>query len=108
MGPLIEAGAHDLHGIYMSVPGLLAEGDMGDVAALIAPRPQFIAWGGRDPLTPEAAIPPALPGWRQPIAQAGGGALRIMANPMPAHEETPACAPPPWLSWTRLATGARC
>jgi hypothetical protein len=52
MGPLIASGAHDLHGIYMSVPGLLAEGDMGDVAALIAPRPQFIAYGGRDPLTP--------------------------------------------------------
>jgi dienelactone hydrolase len=62
MGPLIASGGHDLHGIYMSVPGLLQNGDMGDVAALIAPRPQFIAWGGRDPLTPEAANPPRCPG----------------------------------------------
>jgi hypothetical protein len=80
MAPLIASGGHDLHGIYMSVPGLLPNGDMGDVAALIAPRPQFIAWGGRDPLTPEAAmIPRAVPG-DGGLSRGGRGqdALRIV------------------------------
>jgi dienelactone hydrolase len=91
MGPLIEAGAHDLHGIYMTVPGLLAEGDMGDVAALIAPRPQLIAQGGRDPLTPQAAIAPALARVASAYrAQGAAAALRIIGEPDAAHEETPA------------------
>lgn len=60
MGPLIATGAHDLHGIYMTVPGLLAAGEMSEVAAMITPRPQFIGYGGRDPLTPPGALNPAL------------------------------------------------
>jgi hypothetical protein len=109
MAPLIASGAHDLHGIYMSVPGLLAKGDMGDVAALIAPRPQFIAWGGRDPLTPEAAISPALSRVTAPIAQAGAeNALWIVPTPRPATRRRRPCAPKSWLSWPGLGPGARC
>jgi dienelactone hydrolase len=91
MAPLIATGGHDLHGIYMSVPGLLQHGDMGDVAALIAPRPQFIAWGGRDPLTPEAAISPALSRVTAAYREAGAeNALWIVQDPDTGHEETPA------------------
>jgi Acetyl esterase (deacetylase) len=45
MAPLIATGAHDLHGPYMTVPGLLPAHDMDDVAALIAPRPQLVGAG---------------------------------------------------------------
>lgn len=90
MGPLIATGGHDLHGIYMSVPGLLQHGDMGDVAAMIAPRPQLIAWGGRDPLTPEAATQPALARVRAAYRDADAAeALRIVHDAQAEHEETP-------------------
>jgi hypothetical protein len=65
---------------------------MGDVAALIAPRPQFIAWGGRDPLTPEAAMSPALSRVRGSLSRRAGA--RRPADPTArrdtGHEETPA------------------
>ena len=38
MAPLIETAAHDLHGLYMTIPGLLDRHDMSDIAALVAPR----------------------------------------------------------------------
>jgi acetyl esterase/lipase len=89
--PLIASGAHDLHGIYMTVPGLLTHGDMGDVAALIAPRPQFIAYGGRDPLTPYPAISPALAHVGAAYRAEGADArLRILTDPVAGHEETQA------------------
>lgn len=53
---LIETGAHDLHGHYLIVPGLLSETSTGEIAGLIAPRPQLICTGLDDPLTPPAAI----------------------------------------------------
>ncbi|MDG4648537.1 dienelactone hydrolase family protein [Roseibacterium sp. SDUM158017] len=90
MGPLIEAGAHDLHGAYMTVPGLLAEGDMGDVAAMIAPRPQFVGAGRRDPLTPPAALDPALARLRAAYAAAGASRrLAVMVEDDTGHVETP-------------------
>jgi len=75
IAPLIASGAHDLHGPYMTVPGLLAEGDMGDVAALVAPRPQLVALGGTDPLTPREARDPALARLRAGYGE--GGALEV-------------------------------
>ena len=48
---LVETGAHDLHGHYMTVPGLLAKTSVGEIAGLIAPRPQLICVGEDDPLT---------------------------------------------------------
>lgn len=89
IAPLIATGAHDLHAPYMTVPGLLAEGDMGDVAALIAPRPQFLGLGGTDPLTPAAARQPALD--RLTAAYAGApDRLQVHLSPKTGHVETPA------------------
>ncbi|MGI0526878.1 alpha/beta hydrolase family protein [Rhizobium giardinii] len=53
---LIETGAHDLHGHYLTIPGLLSETSNGEIAGLIAPRPQLICVGLDDPLTPPPAI----------------------------------------------------
>jgi dienelactone hydrolase len=53
---LIETGAHDLHGHYLTIPGLLSETSTGKIAGLIAPRPQLICAGLDDPLTPPPAI----------------------------------------------------
>lgn len=90
MGPLIARGAHDLHGPYMTVPGLLADGDMGDVAGLVAPRPQLVVLGADDPLTPEAARQPALARLRAAYAHTGASAgLGIHVAPDAAHWETP-------------------
>lgn len=59
-GRLIALGAHDLHGIYLTVPGLLSLADNGTIAGLVAPRPQFVGLGDADPLTPPEASEPAL------------------------------------------------
>lgn len=53
---LVETGAHDLHGHYLTIPGLLTETSTGEIAGLIAPRPQLICVGLDDPLTPPPAI----------------------------------------------------
>lgn len=55
-GNLIETGAHDLHGIYLTIPGLLEVAGNGAIAGLIAPRPQLVCIGDRDPLTPPNAF----------------------------------------------------
>jgi dienelactone hydrolase len=49
---LIETGAHDLHGIYLTIPGLIDLASNGRIAGLIAPRPQLICIGDLDLLTP--------------------------------------------------------
>lgn len=81
---LIAAGGHDRHGIFLTVPGLLAEADVGDVAALIAPRPQFVAHGATDHLTPPAARDPALA--RLQAAYTGSpGQLELFVAPDSGH-----------------------
>jgi len=87
IAPLIEEGAHDRHGPYLTVPGLLAHGDQGEVAALIAPRPFFVAHGGQDHLTPPGARDPALATLRG--AWGDSPALDIHAEPEAGHGETP-------------------
>ncbi|MBF9058199.1 hypothetical protein HKCCSP123_03305 [Rhodobacterales bacterium HKCCSP123] len=89
IAPLIASGVHDLHGPYMTVPGLLAEGDMGDVAALVAPRPQLVFLGASDPLTPEAARGPALARLRAAYATRHDR-LDVLVDPDTGHRETPA------------------
>lgn len=89
LAPLIASGAHDLHGPYMTVPGLLAEGDMGDVAALVAPRPQLVCIGAADPLTPETARDPALARLRAAYADTPDR-LALHVDPDTGHRETPA------------------
>lgn len=56
LATLIAGGGHDLHGIYMTVPGLTREFRTGEIAGLVAPRPQFAAVGTTDPLTPPESV----------------------------------------------------
>ena len=88
---LVESGAHDRHGHYLTVPGLLRIASNGEIAGLIAPRPQFVGLGDADPLTPPAATEPALAALRAAYAAAGAeAALRVHREPAAGHEETPA------------------
>lgn len=57
---LVNSGAHDLHGLYMTIPGLLKEFSTGQIAALVAPRPQLACLGLLDPLTPADAVGHAM------------------------------------------------
>jgi hypothetical protein len=88
---LIAAGAHDLHGHYLTVPGLLNLASNGQIAGRIAPRPQFIGIGDLDPLTPPGAVDPALAETRAAYAAAGaGGNLVLCREPQGGHAESPA------------------
>ncbi|MFV0490421.1 MAG: dienelactone hydrolase family protein [Pseudorhodobacter sp.] len=89
IAPLIATGAHDLHGSYMTVPGLLPAHDLGDVAALIAPRLQIVGVGLRDPLTPPAAFTPALDRLRRAYAKSSDR-LQVVVEPEGGHRESPA------------------
>jgi dienelactone hydrolase len=86
---LTATGAHDLHGPYMTVPGLLPAIRTGEIAGLCAPRPQLALIGALDPLTPPAAL-------RRAVADIGASyrhaqdALRIVVAPDAGHTETPA------------------
>lgn len=87
---LIRTGAHDLHGQYMTVPGLLRHGDAGDVAGLVAPRPQLICVGLEDPLTPRPAFEGALTRAFSSYREHGAAAhLEIVADTAGGHAETP-------------------
>lgn len=83
---MIEMGAHDGHGIYLTVPGLLAETTTGEIAGLVAPRPQLICVGDADSLTPPAAVDAALITTR---AMYGEGPLELLRQPGIGHQETP-------------------
>ena len=88
---MIETGAHEGHGIYLTVPGLLDLAGNGEIAGLSAPRPQFIGLGAKDPLTPPEAVARALVDTRAAYTAAGAEQnLEIMIEPDSGHEETPA------------------
>ncbi len=90
-GALIETGAHDLHGIYLTVPGLLGQASNGEIAGLVAPRPQLICIGDQDPLTPPAAVDVALAQTRAAYAAAGASdRLSLHREPETGHCESPA------------------
>ena len=90
-GKLVASGAHDLHGIYLTVPGLLQLASNGAIAGLIAPRPQFAGLGDADPLTPPEALAPALAELGAAYRAAGAaGALTVHLEPGGGHQETPA------------------
>ena len=84
---MIALGAHDGHGIYLTVPGLLTEGDAGDIASLIAPRPQLICIGEADSLTPPLAVESAWQTVRAAYDQRGGR-LDKLVEPGVGHRET--------------------
>jgi dienelactone hydrolase len=85
---LIETGAHDLHGISLTIPGLLNIASNGEIAATISPRPQFVGIGDQDPLTPPHATDPALAelriGYRDAMQN-----LQIFRGQKTGHTETP-------------------
>lgn len=88
MGPLIKAGAHDLHGPYMTIPGLLKDHDMSSIAALVAPRHQFVATGDADPLTPANAYAPAIKVLENAYRD-HPDRLTVVRDMAAGHEETP-------------------
>lgn len=85
---MIELGAHDGHGIYLTVPGLLSEADAGSIATLIAPRPQLICIGEADSLTPPEAVARA---WSElePAYADIRDRLELVSEPGVGHRETP-------------------
>jgi len=88
---LIETGAHDLHGIYLTIPGLLDIASNGTIAGLIAPRPQLACIGDLDPLTPPAAVDKALAETLAAYEAAGASEnFSLCREPAIGHQESPA------------------
>lgn len=85
---LVACGAHDLHGPYMTVPGLLARATTGQIAGLCAPRPQLAAMGARDPLTPPAALDAGVSDLRRSYSDRPQ-TLHVLIEDV-GHVETPA------------------
>jgi hypothetical protein len=86
---LVETGAHDGHGIYMTVPGLLAATSTGRLSGVAAPTALLHCVGLGDWSTPEDAFRIAEAEVRDAYARAGaGGALRFHEARAPGHEET--------------------
>jgi dienelactone hydrolase len=88
---LIDSGAHDLHGPYMTVPGLVGRFSTGEIAGLVAPRPQLVCVGTDDPLTPPAALARGLEDLRAAYATFGATQhLETVVAEGGGHAETPA------------------
>jgi dienelactone hydrolase len=86
---LIDSDAHDLHGHYLTIPGLLNIASNGTIAGLVAPRPQLICIGDRDPLTPPEAVDIALAETRAAYADRPDR-LVVHRDSQTGHQETPA------------------
>jgi dienelactone hydrolase len=87
---LVELGAHDHHGIYLLVPGMLRHTSTGEIAGMVAPRPQLICLGEEDELTPPLSIERALAVTRPMYEQAGAAdALDVFIQDGVDHRETP-------------------
>jgi hypothetical protein len=86
---MIELGAHDGHGIYMTVPGLAAETSSGEIAGLVAPRPQLICIGEADALTPPLAVSRAVAEAKSAYDRLGvADQLEVLSEPGIGHQET--------------------
>jgi pimeloyl-ACP methyl ester carboxylesterase len=85
---MVEGGQHDGHGIYLMVPGLLEETDCGEIAGLVAPRPQLICIGEDDTLTPTLAVERALAAVNRAYA-AAPERVQLVSEPGIGHCETP-------------------
>jgi pimeloyl-ACP methyl ester carboxylesterase len=91
LGTLIGEGVIDRHGLYMVVPGLLERTSTGEIAGLIAPRPQLIGVGYGDFFTSRPAVAKAFAETRAAYGAAGSAeALTLMADDAAGHHETPA------------------
>jgi dienelactone hydrolase len=88
---MIDLGAHDGHGHYMTIPGFVGETSVGEICGAIAPRPQLICIGEADALTPPSAVSKAR-SQAETAYQAAGASerLSIFAEPGVEHQETPA------------------
>jgi hypothetical protein len=88
---MIDQGAHDGHGHYMTIPGLVVAMSTGEICGAIAPRPQLICVGAADPLTPPEAVAKARTETEAAYAQAGHPErLSFLVEPGVGHQETPA------------------
>ncbi|HEY4199155.1 MAG TPA: dienelactone hydrolase family protein [Devosiaceae bacterium] len=88
---MIETGAHDGHGVYLLVPGLLSHTSPGRIAGLVAPRPQLICVGTDDALTPPLAVDRAWAETLPAYMEAGApDAVTLTRENDIGHEETPA------------------
>jgi pimeloyl-ACP methyl ester carboxylesterase len=86
---LVETGAHDGHGTYMTVPGLLAQTSTGRLSGLAAPMPLLHCVGLADWSTPADAYGIAKAELFAAYARAGAAdALRFHEAEAPGHEET--------------------
>jgi hypothetical protein len=91
LATLIEEGVHDRHGLYLTVPGLLARTSVGEIAGLVAPRPQQIGVGFGDFFTSPTAVERALVATRAAYQAAGAeAALSFLSDDLAGHHETPA------------------
>jgi dienelactone hydrolase len=89
-GVMIDLGAHDGHGHYMTIPGMLTQTSVGEIGGAIAPRPQLICIGEADTLTPPTAFAKAFGETRAAYVAAGvPEALRLVSEPGIGHAETP-------------------
>jgi dienelactone hydrolase len=88
---LVRTGAHNHHGHYLTVPGLLKETSMGEIAGLVAPRAQLICVGWDDPLTPPDAVDIAFAETEAAYLKAEAlSALVFLPEAGVGHKETPA------------------
>jgi pimeloyl-ACP methyl ester carboxylesterase len=86
---LVRSGAHDLHGLYMTVPRLLEKFSTGEIAGLIAPRPQLACVGLLDPLTPKQAVEAAFKDARAAYARLNAEQhFHTLIDPDSGHRET--------------------
>lgn len=88
---LLASGGYDGHGEYFFVPGLLAAGfTLGEISALIAPRPHLSLAGRADPLTPPEGLDALDRSQRAAYAALGApGAWQQHLEDV-GHTETPA------------------
>lgn len=88
---LVQTGAHNRHGHYLTVPGFLKETSTGEIAGLVAPRAQLITVGWDDPLTPPEAVEKAFAETEAAYLKAEAlGALVFLPEAGVGHKETPA------------------
>jgi dienelactone hydrolase len=89
LGRLIATSAHDRHGHYMTVPGLLRHTTTGQLCGLAAPTPLFHGVGFNDWSTPLDAFALAKAELQRAYAAAGAAdALHFHEAVEPGHEET--------------------
>ncbi|NCO85541.1 MAG: prolyl oligopeptidase family serine peptidase [Rhodobacterales bacterium] len=90
MAGLIARGANDVHGAYMTVPGLLRLTTTGALAGLAAPRAQMVCLGLADPGTPADCVATARRDMDAAYAAAAAPPPVWVIDPDSGHVETPA------------------